>query len=155
MPLDYKILEKYSNLHEQQALNSQLEQARTEVLNQWRKADKTKLPVVAQEFDDSAVINALNNCADMASIKDFEDFLGLGLASLKITAENENISMSSKNMSPEQVLQAVANYLNEPVSKLEIQTHYGIIVLPVVEVWAQDGVIKLSVATEQIEQPNV
>jgi hypothetical protein len=49
-----------------------------------------------------------------------------------------------KEGSDDGLLNAIKNNIDN-VQSIEIQTHYGNTVLPVIEVWVQDGVLKLSV----------
>ncbi len=44
----------------------------------------------------------------------------------------------------EQAMQSVRK-LSEVTNSIEIQSHYGNVVLPIVEIWKQDGVLKISV----------
>lgn len=54
--------------------------------------------------------------------------------------------------SGEQALQSVTNFIDDrPINSIEIQTHYGNIVLPIVEVWVQDEVLKISVDHSKLE----
>lgn len=50
-----------------------------------------------------------------------------------------------------QVYNSVVKMLetNAGINSIEIQSHYGNIVLPVVEIWKQDGVLKISVETPE------
>ena len=35
--------------------------------------------------------------------------------------------------------------LSQVTNSIEIQSHYGNVVLPIIEIWKQDGVLKISV----------
>lgn len=48
----------------------------------------------------------------------------------------------------DRTLNAVKKYIND-VNSIEIQTHYGNMVLPVVEIWKENGVLKISVDTSK------
>ena len=44
----------------------------------------------------------------------------------------------------EQAMQSVRK-LSQVTNSIEIQSHYGNVVLPIIEIWKQDGVLKISV----------
>ena len=78
----------------------------------------------------------------------------------KLLAEKYSIVSESvagvtegSSASKEQVLHSVTNLIDNNlfVNGIEIQTHYGNVVLPVIEIWEQDGTIKISVDHSKLE----
>jgi len=98
-------------------------------------------------FNEDMVAAGLEVCANEETIDDFANFLGL--AAVSENATDEVVEETGGTIAPEEAHKIITDP-SLSADKIEVQTHFGDEVLPIVEIWVQDGTIKIAV--EQTKQ---
>ena len=140
MPLNSKLLESYGNVHNNLQESGLLQSAKEKILDLFRsKAKNGVINADGVDFNEDMVKGALETCGDQATMNDLTAFLGLGGSAAIAEAKGATAS-------PEQVAEIVKRHAEDNnFERIVISTHYGNISLPVVEIWASEGTLNISV----------